>query len=59
MRDAERSVREYEAYLMAEQSALVEGMVRAYARRRLRPLLEEFEVLEVEREVIKQEQDLL
>lgn len=39
-----------DAYLYAEQSALVEAMVRAYARRRLRPLLEEFEVLEVERE---------
>ncbi len=37
-------------YLLAELSALVEGMVRAYARRRLRPLLEQFEVLEVERE---------
>lgn len=37
-------------YLLAEISALVEGMVRAYARRRLRPLLEQFEVLEVERE---------
>lgn len=40
----------YEDYLYREQAALVEGMVRAYARRRLRPLLEEFEVLEVERE---------
>ena len=41
---------EMDAYLYREQSALVEGMVRAYARRRLRPLLEQFEVLEVERE---------
>jgi len=41
---------EFERYLFAEQSALVEALVRAYARRRLRPLLEEFEVLEVERE---------
>jgi len=41
---------EYDEWLYAEQSALVEAMVRAYARRRLRPLLEEFEVLEVERE---------
>lgn len=41
---------EFERYLEAEQSALVEAMVRAYARRRLRPLLEQFEVLEVERE---------
>lgn len=37
-------------YLRRELVALVEAMVRAYARRRLRPLLEEFEVLEVERE---------
>lgn len=37
-------------YLIPEQLALVEAMVRAYARRRLRPLLEEYEVLEVERE---------
>jgi hypothetical protein len=37
-------------YLKKELAALVEGMVRAYARRRLKPLLEEFEVLEVERE---------
>lgn len=41
---------EFDEYLFREQSALVEGLVRAYARRRLRPLLEEFEVLEVERE---------
>lgn len=41
---------EFDRYLWAEQSALVEGLVRAYARRRLRPLLEQFEVLEVERE---------
>jgi len=45
-----RAQREYDRYLAAEQAALVEGMVRAYARRRLRPLLEQFEVLEVERE---------
>lgn len=37
-------------YLKEELAAQVEGMVRAYARRRLRPLLEKFEVLEVERE---------
>lgn len=37
-------------YLREELAALVEGMVRAYARRRLRPLLEQFEVMEVERE---------
>lgn len=37
-------------YLTEELRAQVEGMVRAYARRRLRPLLSEFEVLEVERE---------
>src|SRR5580765_4359456 len=41
---------EFERYLFAEQSALVEALVRAYARRRLQPLLSEFEVLEVERE---------
>jgi hypothetical protein len=41
---------EFDEYLFREQSALVEGLVRAYARRRLRPLLEQFEVLEVERE---------
>jgi hypothetical protein len=41
---------EFDRYLASEQSALVEAMVRAYARRRLRPLLEQFEVLEVERE---------
>jgi hypothetical protein len=41
---------QFDEYLWKEQSALVEGLVRAYARRRLRPLLEEFEVLEVERE---------
>jgi hypothetical protein len=45
-----RAQREYDRYLAAEQTALVEGMVRAYARRRLRVLLEQFEVLEVERE---------
>lgn len=37
-------------YLRQELAALVEAMVRAYSRRRLRPLLEQFEVLEVERE---------
>src|SRR5271170_798777 len=47
---AEVSRGKFDAYLVAEQSALVEGMVRAYARRRLRPLLEQYEVLEVERE---------
>lgn len=41
---------DFERYLAAEQAALVEAMVRAYARRRLRPLLEQYEVLEVERE---------
>ena len=40
----------FDNYLFQEQSALVEAMVRAYARRRLRPLLEQYEVLEVERE---------
>lgn len=37
-------------YLKLELAAQVEAMVRAYARRRWRPLLEQFEVLEVERE---------
>lgn len=41
---------DFDKYLAAEQAALVEGMVRAYARRWLRPLLEMYEVLEVERE---------
>jgi hypothetical protein len=40
----------FDEYLRKEQTALVEAIVRAYARRRLRPLLEEFEILEVERE---------
>jgi hypothetical protein len=44
------SAAEFDVWLWQEQAALVEGMVRAYARRRLRPLLEEFEALEVERE---------
>ncbi len=48
--DPSARAREWDEWLWSEQSALVEGMVRAYARRRLRPLLEEFEVLEVERE---------
>jgi hypothetical protein len=51
--DAERqqnAVPDFDDYLKAEQAALVEALVRAYARRRLRPLLEQFEVLEVERE---------
>jgi len=42
--------RDFDDYLYQEQSALVEALVRAYARRRLRPLLVEYEVLEVERE---------
>jgi hypothetical protein len=45
-----RAKDEFGDYLFKEQAALVEGMVRAYARRRLRPLLEQYEVLEVERE---------
>lgn len=48
--DHVQSKSEFDRYLFAEQSALVEGMVRAYSRRRLRPLLEQYEVLEVERE---------
>lgn len=46
----ERSINAFDRYLFEEQSALVEGLVRAYARRRLRPLLDQYEVLEVERE---------
>jgi hypothetical protein len=46
----DRSQGQFDKYLYEEQAALVEGMVRAYARHRLRPLLEQFEVLEVERE---------
>jgi hypothetical protein len=46
----ERSREDYDHYLAREQTALVEAMVRAYARRRLMPLLEQFEILEVERE---------
>jgi hypothetical protein len=46
----EQSLNAFDRYLFEEQSALVEGLVRAYARRRLRPLLEQYEVLEVERE---------
>lgn len=37
-------------YLKKELAALVEGMTRAYSRRRLKPLLDSYEVLEVERE---------
>ena len=51
--DAERQVNaapDFDDYLKQDQSALVESLVRAYSRRRLRPLLEQFEVLEVERE---------
>ena len=40
----------FNRYLVQEQTSLVEALVRAYARRRLRPLLEQYEVLEVERE---------
>lgn len=41
---------DFDIYLYREQAALVEALVRAYARRRLLPLLEQYEVLEVERE---------
>lgn len=40
----------FDRYLAEEQAALVEALVRAYVRRRLRPLLAQYEVLEVERE---------
>ena len=43
-----QGAKEFDDYLWAEQSALVEALVRAYSRRRLRPLLEQYEVLEVE-----------
>lgn len=46
----ERTVGLFDVYLYKEQQALVEGLVRAYARRRLKALLEQYEVLEVERE---------
>lgn len=46
----ETVVTRFDRYLRAEQAALVEAMIRAYMRRRLRPLLEEFQILEVERE---------
>jgi hypothetical protein len=46
----ETVVTRFDRYLRAEQGALVEAMMRAYMRRRLRPLLEEFQILEVERE---------
>jgi hypothetical protein len=48
--DAERKRAGFDGFLAKEQAALVEGMVRAWSRRRLRPLLEQYEVLEVERE---------
>lgn len=54
----EQSVSQADEYLYHEQAALIEGLVRAYARRRLRPLLEEYEVLEVEREGTWQLADL-
>lgn len=41
---------EFDRYLALEQAALLEGLVRAWARRGLPRLLEEYEVLEVERE---------
>lgn len=40
----------FDAYLQKEQKSLVEALIRAYSRRRLKPLLEQFTVLEVERE---------
>lgn len=46
----EKGRSEFDQYLYDEQRALVEAMVRAYARRRLWSLLEQYEVLEVERE---------
>jgi len=37
-------------YLLEELAAQIEALVRAYARRRWKPLLDQFEILEVERE---------
>lgn len=48
--DRVEAVRQFDSMLYREQEALVEGLVRAYARYKLRPLLEQFEVLEVEKE---------
>lgn len=48
--DRAKSLRQFDSMLYQEQAALVEAMVRAYARYRLKPLLEQFEVLEVETE---------
>lgn len=47
---ASEGIEKFDRYLVDEQNALVEALVRAYCRRRLRPLIEQFEVLEVERE---------
>jgi hypothetical protein len=41
---------DFYSYLKIEQASLVEAVVRAYRRRKLLPVLEQFEVLEVERE---------
>jgi hypothetical protein len=48
--DREQSMTQFERLLFAEQSALCEALVRVYARVGLPKLLEQFEVLEVERE---------
>jgi hypothetical protein len=45
-----RTYESNEEYLRQEIAALVEGMVRCYSRRRLRPLLEQFQVQEIEHE---------
>jgi hypothetical protein len=47
---AEQQASGVDEYLKKELAALVEGMVRAYARRRLKPLISEFEIFEIERE---------
>jgi hypothetical protein len=47
---SEDTVNELDEYLYREQASLVEALTRAYARRRLKPLLTQYEVLEVERE---------
>lgn len=44
----EATRKQFDSMLYQEQEALVEALVRAYCRYRLRPLLEQFEVMEVE-----------
>ena len=48
--ESKQEISELDEYLFTEQSSLLEGQLRAYARRRLKPLLTQYEVVEVERE---------